>query len=92
MYAIRSYYEATAFSERIARNQQLLLKEEVYLDKVVDPSAGSYYIETLTASVAENAWNLFNQVEAKGGYTKAFMEGFIQNEIKTVAAKRNNFV
>ncbi|MBN1987772.1 MAG: methylmalonyl-CoA mutase small subunit [Bacteroidales bacterium] len=86
----KPYQKATVFSERIARNQQLLLKEEVYLDKVVDPSAGSYYIETLTTSVADHAWSLFNQIEAKGGYTKAFMEGFIQNEIKTIAAKRDS--
>ena len=50
------YEEPTAFSERIARNQQLLLKEESYLDKVADPAAGSYFIETLTTSIARESW------------------------------------
>ena len=47
------------FSERIARNIQIILKEESYFDKVVDPAAGSYYIESLTDSLVENAWQLF---------------------------------
>ena len=51
------------FSERIARNQQVLLREESHLDKVVNPAGGSYYIETLTASVAEQAWKVFNETE-----------------------------
>jgi len=53
------YEETTEFSERIARNQQALLKEESHLDKIADPSAGSYYIENLTASLADEAWSLF---------------------------------
>ncbi|WP_279172677.1 methylmalonyl-CoA mutase small subunit [Tannerella forsythia] len=56
------------FSERIARNQQLLLKEECHFDRVVDPGGGSYYIEVLTRSVAEAAWKLFLEVEDKGGF------------------------
>ena len=83
------YEDTTDFSERIARNQQILLKEEAHLDKVSDPGAGSYYIESLTASLAEHAWNLFLKVQDSGGFVKAFKEGFIQNEIKEVAAKRN---
>lgn len=83
------YEETTEFSERIARNQQALLKEESYLDKIADPSAGSYYIENLTASLADEAWVLFLNVQEKGGFIAAFREGFIQAEIKTMAAKRD---
>jgi methylmalonyl-CoA mutase len=83
------YEEPTVFSERIARNQQILLKEESHLDKIADPSAGSYYIETLTGSLAEQAWKLFLEVQDKGGFITAFREGFVQNEIKEMAAKRN---
>ena len=83
------YEDTTEFSERIARNQQILLKEESHLDKIVDPSAGSYYIETLTASLSEQAWKLFLEVQEKGGFIAAFKEGFIQTEIKAMAAKRS---
>lgn len=76
------------FSERIARNQQLLLKEESYFDKIIDPSAGSYYIETLTDSIANEAWNLFLQVEEKGGYLEALKGGYIQSQIKESASQR----
>ena len=77
-----AYSKPGEFSERIARNQQLLLKEEAYLDKVADPAAGSYYVETLTASMAEEAWKLFFEVEEKGGYIEAVKSGFIQKKIK----------
>ena len=83
------YEEPNSLSERIARNQQILLKEEAYLDKIVDPSAGSYYIENLTASLADEAWELFLEIQDKGGFIAAFSEGFIQNEIKQMAAKRD---
>jgi methylmalonyl-CoA mutase len=83
------YENTTDFSERIARNQQLLLKEESHLDKIADPSAGSYYIETLTDSLVGQVWKLFLEIQEKGGFIAAFREGFIQNEIKTMAAKRN---
>lgn len=76
------------FSERIARNQQLLLKEECHFDKVVDPSAGSYYIETLTASVAEQAWKIFLEVEDKGGFYAAVKAGDVQNAVNEASAKR----
>ncbi len=77
------------FSERIARNQQLLLKEESYLDQVADPAAGSYYIETLTDSIAAEAWKLFLEVDAKGGFLEAVSQGFIQGRIAATAAKRD---
>ncbi|MDR2774843.1 MAG: methylmalonyl-CoA mutase small subunit [Tannerella sp.] len=69
------------FSERIARNQQLLLKEECHFDKVADPAAGSYYIETLTHSLAEAAWKLFLDVEDKGGFTNAANNGEVQQAV-----------
>lgn len=77
------------FSERIARNQQNLLNEESYFSKIADPSAGSYYIEQLTASIAEHAWNLFLEIQEEGGYVEAFKKGIIQKAIKETAAKRN---
>lgn len=69
------------FSERIASNVQLILKEESYLDKVVDPAKGSYFIENLTAELAEKGWSFFQEIEKNGGYIKALESGFIQNEI-----------
>lgn len=76
------------FSSRIARNVQILLKEESHFDKVVDPAAGSYFIENLTESMAQASWNLFRKVEEAGGYVEAFKAGFIQGEVKAVAEKR----
>lgn len=63
-----SYKTPEEFSERLARNQQILLKEESHLDKVVDPAGGSYYIESLTESIAKEGWKLFLEVEDKGGF------------------------
>jgi len=83
------YEETTPFSERIARNQQILLKEESHFDKIADPSAGSYYIETLTESLADQAWELFLAVQDLGGFIAAFKEGFIQAEVKAMAADRD---
>ncbi|MBC8489120.1 MAG: acyl-CoA mutase large subunit family protein [Bacteroidetes bacterium] len=77
------------FSERIARSQQLLLKEESYLDKVIDPAAGSYYIESLTDSIADQAWKLFLEVQEKGSFLEAFKAGFIQAKISETAHKRD---
>ncbi len=83
------YEKPTDFSERIARNQQILLKEESYLDKVSDPAAGSYYVENLTASLVDKAWDLFLKVQDKGGFIAAFRDGFIQKEVKEMAKKRD---
>lgn len=82
------YQAQTEFSERVARNQQILIKEEAYFDKVVDPAAGSYYIENLTQSLITHGWELFLKVQEMGGYQSAFTQGFIQSEINAVAAKR----
>lgn len=84
-----AYEESNEFSDRIARNQQLLLKEESHFSKIADPAAGSYYIEELTASIADQAWKLFLEVQEKGGFLAALREGFIQSEIKKMAGKRD---
>jgi methylmalonyl-CoA mutase len=76
------YKDPDEISSRIARNQQIILKEESYLDKVVDPAAGSYYIENLTASAANTAWEQFLTIEEKGGIIKAIETGYIQDEIE----------
>jgi methylmalonyl-CoA mutase len=76
------------FSERIARNQQLILKEESYFDKVTDPGAGSYYIENLTNLIAESAWKLFLEIEDQGGFLASLKSGFIQRKISESADKR----
>ena len=83
------YEDPTDFSERISRNQQSLLKEECHFDKVVDPSAGSYYIEELTDKIAETSWNLFLQIQDKGGFIEAFKAGFIQDFVKATASTHN---
>ena len=83
------YGESTDFSYRIARNVQLLLKHESHFDNVVDPSGGSYYIENLTQSIAEQAWKLFKEIEDMGGYVAAFKAGFIQECIEASASKKD---
>lgn len=80
------------FSERIARNQQLLLKEEAGFSDVVDPSAGSYYIENLTMALAEQAWNYFLTVQEKGGFTAALRDAYIQDEVNASNQKRLGFI
>lgn len=85
----KPFKKADDFSERIARNQQLMLKEESHFNKVVDPAAGSYYLETLTVSIAEQAWKLFLTVQEKGGFYAAVKNGFVQGEIKTSAEARH---
>lgn len=74
----KAYQQPDEFSERLARNQQLLLKEESHFDKVIDPAAGSYYIENLTVSIAEQAWKLFLAVEEEGGFYASVKAGKIQ--------------
>lgn len=80
------------FAERIARNTQLILLEEAHIGKVIDPAGGSYYVETLTAQIAEEVWKLFQQIEAQGGMTKALQCGFVQKEIENVAKQREQHV
>lgn len=69
------------FSERLARNQQLLLKEESHINRIVDAAGGSYYIENLTVSIAKEAWNLFLKVEDEGGMLDAIRKGSVQDAV-----------
>lgn len=80
------------FSERIARNQQLLLMEESHLDKVADPGAGSYYLEELTSIIAHEAWKIFLEIEREGGFLAAIKKGIIQEKIAETAARRKTDV
>ncbi len=84
-----AFKESDDFSRRIARNVQVLLKEESFMDRVVDPAAGSYYIETLTNSIAEQAWKLFQSVESVGGALKIITDGTLQAEIEKSCQKRD---
>jgi methylmalonyl-CoA mutase len=77
-----AYGHTTEFSDRIARNVQIILREEAYLDRVADPAGGSYYVEFLTDSLGEKAWALFQEADSKGGYRKAFESGWIQGLVK----------
>jgi methylmalonyl-CoA mutase len=87
-----AYKESDDFSQRIARNQQLLLKEESHFDKIVDPAAGSYYLENLTESLANQAWKLFLEVEEKGGFVAEVEAGNIQTTINTTNEARRKAV
>ena len=84
-----SFENPTEFSKRIARNVELLLKNESHFDKVVDPAGGSYYVENLTQSIAAEAWKLFLEIEQKGGYTEAYKAGLIVERIKASAAAKD---
>jgi methylmalonyl-CoA mutase len=75
------------FAKRIARNISILLREESYLDRVADAAAGSYYIENLTDTLAQKAWELFQEVEAQGGLIFAFEKDFLQKQIAENQAK-----
>lgn len=83
------YETPNDFSERIARNQQLLLKEESHFDKVVDPGAGSYFIEELTTSLANEGWKIFLNVEDNGGFLQAAKKGIVQDDINATNVKRH---
>lgn len=91
---------ADDFSRRLARNTQIILKKEAYLDQVVDPAAGSYYVEALTQSIAREAWTLMQQIEQRGGFFKCLEDGWIQKGIEqsrqaknaAIAARRQNLL
>ncbi len=83
------YKEPDEFSEHLARNQQLLLKEESHLDKITDPAGGSYYVETLTVSIADVAWKQFLDIEDKGGFYAMIKTGAIQTEVQETSVKRH---
>ncbi len=93
------YETPTEFAERIARNQQLLLKEEAHFDKLVDVAGGSYTIEHLTDAIAQEGWKLFLAVEEAGGFLAEALAGNIQNAVNESnkkrhadAAKRKEFI
>lgn len=76
------------FTNRLARNIQIILKEEAHLNKVADIAGGSYYIENITNNLIKKSWELFLEIEDKGGYIISFKEGFIQEQIKKVQEHR----
>ena len=76
------------FSERIARNIQLILQKETHIMNSVDPAGGSYYIECITDEIAKQSWELFQKIESLGGMKEALEEGFVQSSIKSVSEKR----
>ena len=87
-----TYERPDEFSERIARNQQVLLRDESHLNKVVDPAGGSYYIENLTNSIAQQAWKVFNEVEDNGGFLALLRKGEIQAKVNESGVKRHTDV
>lgn len=87
-----AYKKPDDFSERIARNQQFLLKEESHMDKVIDPAGGSYYVETLTVSIAKEAWKLFLATVDEGGFFKAVNAGTVQAAVNASCEKRHTDV
>lgn len=88
----KTYATPAEFSERMARNQQLLLKEESHFDKVIDPAAGSYYIENLTVAIARQAWELFLAVEEEGGFYAAVKAAKVQAAVNESNAARHKAV
>lgn len=95
----KCYQTPDDFSERLARNQQLLLKEEAHFDKIVDVAGGSYYLEHLTDAIAQQSWKLFLDVENAGGFLSQALEGKIQEAVNASdvtrhanAAKRKEFI
>jgi methylmalonyl-CoA mutase len=87
-----SFNQSDDFARRLARNTQIILKEESHLDQVIDPAGGSFFVEKLTDDIANSAWKLFQIVEEKGGMLKTIQSGFVQDEISKVAdTKRKDF-
>ena len=85
----KPYETPTEFAERIARNQQLLLKEEAHFDKLVDVAGGSYTIEHLTDAIAKEGWKLFLAVEEAGGFLAEALKGNITNAVNASNDKRH---
>ena len=87
-----TYKQPDDFSERIARNQQLLLAEESHFDKVIDPAAGSYYLENLTAMIADEAWKRFLAIQDDGGFLAQVLAGKVQADMAATLTKRQGDV
>ncbi len=86
------YEDPTAFSTRLSRNISLLLKHESYVDKALDPAAGSYYIEALTQELVNKAWEQFELIEKQGGYLECFTKGIVQKQLEEAAEKRQQML
>ena len=86
------YKPTTKFSGRLARNIQIILKEEAYMNQIADPAAGSYYIENLTDAIIDEAWKIFLKVDAAGGYLEALKKGMIQSDIEATAENRDTAI
>ena len=80
--------KSNELSLRIARNISNILKYESHLDKIIDPAYGSYYMEYLTKNITEKAWSIFQEIEKKGGFIKAFEKGFIEELVRQVTEQR----
>ena len=79
-------------SRRLARNTQIILREECHFDHVIDPAGGSYYVETLTDQLARKAWTLFREIEKLGGMANAVAAGMPQENVRAVAARKAELV
>ncbi|MCC5813159.1 MAG: hypothetical protein JJT78_00250 [Leptospira sp.] len=86
------FQEEDDFSKRISLNVQHLLRHETYMDMVVDPSNGSYYIDSITAQFSENAWKLFQETEGQGGYISAFTKEIIQKNVKSISETKRSAI
>ncbi|MCF8239888.1 MAG: acyl-CoA mutase large subunit family protein [Melioribacteraceae bacterium] len=85
-----TFREPNQFSRRIARNTQIILNEESHLNKLIDPSGGSYYVEKLTEDVAKASWELFKEIESSGGMIESVKNNLPQKLISEVVEKRKN--
>jgi len=83
-----TYRQSDAFSNRLARNTQLILRQEAWLDRSVDAAGGSYYLESLTDSLAREAWTLFQGIEAAGGFLKCYESGSLERDTAKSRADR----
>ena len=90
----------TPLSRRIARNVQIILRDECHFNQVIDPAGGSYYVEVITDELARNAWTLFQDIEKNGGmatalsngYVKQLIEPIAQERFKNIASRKHSFV
>ena len=82
------FEEPDEFSRRIARNTQIILNEETRLSNLIDPGAGSYYVEKLTDEIAKKVWTLFQKIEKNGGVLEALKQGYLQEEVEKVDERR----
>jgi len=86
------YEQTDSITERIALNQQIILKEEAYMDKVVDPSGGSYYIENLSVELISQAWKLFLEIEDQGGFCDSLKNNFISKMLEDINVKEKSLI